>query len=97
MPKSILTLLIRRANWLLGSNGIHNTRRAANVQYFHHRIVQTVVGGKKIRVACDKDEKEEFVCAETNARGIFGNAKTEEEDEDGEDVGHVPAETEDVH
>ncbi len=35
--------------------------------------------------------------AKTNAGGIFGHTETEEEDEDGEDVGHVPAETEDVH
>ncbi len=35
--------------------------------------------------------------AEGDSLGVAGDAKAEEEDDDGEDVGHVAAETKDVH
>ena len=37
------------------------------------------------------------MCSEGDAGGILGHAEAEEEDEDGEYVGHVPRETEEVH
>ena len=35
--------------------------------------------------------------AEGDPLGVAGDAKAEEEDDDGENVGHVPTETEDIH
>jgi hypothetical protein len=37
------------------------------------------------------------VGAEGDALGVAGDAEAEEEDDDGEDMGHVSAEAEDVH
>jgi hypothetical protein len=37
------------------------------------------------------------VGAEGDSLGVAGDAETEEEDDDGEDMGHVSTEAEDVH
>mmetsp|Transcript_9819 Transcript_9819/g.17683 ORF Transcript_9819/g.17683 Transcript_9819/m.17683 type:complete len:129 (-) Transcript_9819:255-641(-) len=97
MTKGILRLIIRGANRLLATNGIHNARRASDVQQLHDRVVKAIVGREEVEVAGEEDEQKEFVGAEGDAGGVFGEAETEEEDEDGEDVGHVPAEAEEVH
>mmetsp|Transcript_31185 Transcript_31185/g.65755 ORF Transcript_31185/g.65755 Transcript_31185/m.65755 type:complete len:92 (-) Transcript_31185:191-466(-) len=91
MAKRILTLIIRRTNRLLSPNSIHNTRRTGNVTHFHHGIVQAVVCREEISVTCQEDEEEEFVGAEGDSGGVFGDAEAEEEDDDGDYVAHVAA------
>ena len=97
VTKSILRLIVRRTNRLLETNRKHNARRGGNVQNFHHRVVHTVERCEEVGVAGEKDEEEEFMGAEGYSGGVFGDAEAEDEDDDGEDVGHVPAETENVH
>lgn len=97
MAKGILRLIVRRTNGLLKPNGVDDARRRSDVQDLHDRVVQAVVRGEEVGVSSEEDEEEELVGAEGDALGVAGDAQAEEEDDDGEDVGHVPAQAEDVH
>jgi len=97
VTEGVLSLVVRGADRLLGADGVHDAGRAGDVQKLHHGVVEAVVGREEVGVPRHEDEEEELVRAEGDARGVFGHAQAEEEDDDGEDVGHVPAEAEDVH
>ncbi|KAL7530365.1 hypothetical protein ACHAWF_003355 [Thalassiosira exigua] len=97
VAEGVLALVVRRANGLPGSDGVHDARRARDVQDLHDRVVQAVIRREQVGVPREEDDEEELVGAEGDAGGVLRHAEAEEQDDDGEDVGHVPAQAEDVH
>jgi len=97
MAECILCLVVCWADGLLEADGVDDARCGGDVEDFHYWVVEAVVRRKEIGVAREEDEKEELVGAQGDSLGIFGDAETEEENDDREDVGHVSAEAEDIH
>lgn len=97
MAECILGLIVGGTDGLLKSNGVDDAGCGGDVQHLHYRVVHTVECGEEIGVSGEEDKEEQFVGTEGDALGVAGDAKAEEEDYDGEDMGHVSAETEDVH
>ena len=82
MTESILSLVVGGTNWLLQTNCINNAGRGGDVQNFHDRIVEAVVGCEEVSVPSEEDQEEELVSAEGDPLGIASDTESEEEHND---------------
>jgi len=77
VEKGILCFVVRWFEWLSESNGVDDHGCWAHVYDFHDGVVEGVEGCKKVQVACDEYDEEEFMRFDGDTMSIFHNTKSE--------------------
>ena len=97
MEKGVLSFIVLCLERLRLVDHKDDISRGGNVEDLHDGIVDRIEGGEEVEITANKDNEIELLGLHRDANGIPGGHEAHDEEEDGEDVAHVPREAKDIH
>mmetsp|Transcript_26757 Transcript_26757/g.47647 ORF Transcript_26757/g.47647 Transcript_26757/m.47647 type:complete len:211 (+) Transcript_26757:238-870(+) len=95
--KGVLLTVIRRPHHLVVPHVVHNGARGTKENQLHDRVVQGNVAREEVQVAADKHKRIQLLCLEGDTPAGPLALDLEQQQNDGQQMGHVPSKTEDIH